>query len=123
MDNDEIQLMIRDEFQRGSDREEAFKNIFRRRGLNSLPTSTVSDWFKRICDSDILLEDEIGAFHYRLLYSIVGQYSKFKNAIFYNTKLQFKLDSLVNDRFVFAAHGDLNSLAIIDAFNDSAKWV
>lgn len=124
MEND-ARLMIRDEFQRGSTKEEAFKNISGKRDLNPLSYPTICDWLKRIHDNDLTLKDEIGERHYNLLRSIISQYTKFAHALYRRTDIHWAYgrEAIILGRFNLITDEATNSIEIYDSFNEELRYV
>jgi len=101
MEND-VDITIRDEFQKDSNEAKAFLSICKQRDLNVPLESTASDWINRLRDHDNSLEEEIGGPQYRLLCTIIGKYSKFKYAMFYRSDWKAECEAIIQDRIVLS---------------------
>ena len=123
-DDVDMYLMIREEYQRGSSQEEAFKNICEKKGLDSPPCSIICKWFERYCDRDHSLYKKIGDYQYGLLYYILGNYLKFRHAIFKRDDSNFILGTIIDNRFLFVFNLKATSSAsIVDLFDVQSRYV
>jgi len=124
MENDvDILLMIRDEFQNGSDEAQAFINICQKRELDLPSYSTVSNWIEHFHDLEFLANEGIGQFGRNLLHAIICQYSKFKYALFSrdDTIEDYRHEAIIQSRFKMVGNGSTNSFAIFDMFNEGLR--
>jgi len=119
MEND-VYLMIRDEFLHGSDEKQAFLNICKKRDLEMPLESTASNWINRLRDHDEALEEEIEELHYDLLCSITGQYSKFKYAMFYSDYWEKGNEAIVQDRAIIGIDRKMFFM-LYDSFNEESE--
>jgi len=117
---DEIYPMIREEFQKGSSKEEAIRNICRKRGLNPPSLSSVYNWLDRIHTNG--LKGEIDNFHYSLLCAVTGQYLKFTNAIFHQINEQkHEIEIMLDDRILLVSYPFSFKFALVDTFTGELR--
>jgi len=122
MEND-VYLQIRDAFKRGSTKEEAFKEICQQQDFDPPGDLTIGSWFERAHDDT--LEEEIGEDHYKLLYSIIGQYAKFTCAIFHRevSGLNCGSDTFILNRFNLDIGGNTKAFEIFDSYNEKSRML
>jgi len=112
---------IRNEFLKGSTREEAFQNICQQYGLATPAYRTVVPFFDRFYDEDFARREERGVFQRNLRAAIIGQYLKFANAMSYRSNVEADLAIILENRFVFSVKKKLTPLSILDSFNNDTR--
>jgi len=122
MEND-VYIQICDGFQRGATKEETFKNICLRIYFYPPSDLKICDWFERTRGNDFTLEEEIGEYRFKLLFLIIGQYTKFAYAISHRevVDLDYGNEKFMQNRFNLAVKGA--SFEIFDSYNEKSRML
>jgi len=121
MDNfNQIDQIVRAEFEGGTSKEELFRNILSERGFDPPPVSTVCDWISRMHTQE--LRGEMGTLRHSILCTIVGRHLKFKHAIFYRQVGEpYSTELMLSDRTLLVVHKGSDSFTLFDTFNEESR--
>jgi len=116
--------VIQEEFQLGSTMEEAFRNIYRKRGQNPPSFSMIHDWLKELYDQNFVNSDKRpSSFDEGLRSAIIGQYLKLTKAMYFSDDWKFiRGEAILHSRFIFViSEAQPKTFSIIDSFTGERR--
>jgi len=114
---------VQQEFQLGSTKEEAYRNIYRKRGQNPPSYSMIHGGLEEFYDEDFDAHDRTSSFDEDLRSAVIGQYLNFTKTMYFSNGWNFNRgEAVLNSRFMFVISSAFpKKFSIIDSFTGERR--